>query len=178
VLKALRETVMDDIGRLVGLHEQALDGAAVERLKAARFPHDLGLCLRSDTGRSALAMVEGAVAGLSSDGARLAMLGADHAAVYQGAGGALVARLQTVGGLIGGGQAALFEAADHLDSALLDATEGFTPWVAARARDPFYPALALLTAAYARELRELLYQAVEEPRSLSKARCVPQMAYS
>lgn len=67
------------------------------------------------------------------------------------------------------GHNALSDAADFLDEHLLRWLPSFGQRVATHAATPFYAGLAMLTAAYTEELRQLLEQLLDQPRPTADA---------
>jgi TorA maturation chaperone TorD len=165
VLSAVREAVAEDVALLASLHERCPDASVVAMIQASRFPLGLGLSLRGQPGRTALAAMANAVTGLTLAPARLKQLAADHASQSSDIDD-LVVRLAVVGQLIGtgDGRAELCEAARYLDIHVMDRLGGYADKAAARCREPLYPALAQLLAAYTRELRELLRDILDQQR--------------
>lgn len=173
----MREAVAGDIALIIRLHDRELDGSALEMIEAADFPRQLGISLHSNQGKAALLMVTGALTGLTAECPRMRQLRKDYLSVYlspdrldergrlRRSGDDLVAQLNVVGQLLaGGGHGALREAVQYLERMIVAHLEPFARMVSARARDPFYPGLALLTLAYATELLEVLSNLVAGPR--------------
>jgi len=75
----------------------------------------------------------------------------------------------------GDGRAELCEAARYLDIHVMERLGAYAERAAACCREPLYPALAQLVAAYTRELRELLRDILDEQRpSFVGAQAVPE----
>jgi len=157
-LSAVREAVAEDVALLALLLEHFPDASVVAMIQASRFPQGLGLSLRGKAGRAALAALTSAVTGLTLAAARLEQLAADHAALPRRSGEDVMARLVVAGQLIGAGdgRAELCEAARYLDIHVMESLGAYADRVASCCREPLYPALARLVAAYARELRDIL----------------------
>ena len=82
LLKQFQAAAGADLRILSLLHRQELDTATLEALQAADFPQELGLCLRSQQGLDALALLTQAMTELRPDQITLDELAADFATIY------------------------------------------------------------------------------------------------